>query len=127
MQEIVHVVFCKRTSLFVAILGSTFASNREPNTKISSFVFAPSPYARAEMASSTLMTQTIQDLLCSDGSLMLAMPPGVARAKVAKRERVQNPFRLYDKRRKHDKPAISSFGSDEDCIQGQRKIWLEIC
>lgn len=65
---------------------SSLHSDREPNTKISSFVFALSPYARAEMASSTPMTQTIQDLLCSDGSLMLAMPPEVPRAEVTERE-----------------------------------------
>jgi hypothetical protein len=63
------------------------------------------------------MTQTTQDLLYSDGSLMLATPPRIARAEVAKRES-RNPFRLYGRRRKHDKPAMSSFGSDEDCIQG---------
>lgn len=71
MQEIVQ-----------AILGSTFASDREPNTNISSFVFAPSSYAKAEMASSTPMTQTIQDLLCGDhvhGSNGCALPRPVDR------------------------------------------------
>jgi hypothetical protein len=48
------------------------------------------------MVSSTPMTQPIQDLVCIDGSLMLAMPPEVARAEVAKRESTKSIQALWD-------------------------------